>query len=120
MHHRSIPPCVITTCRRHQVLQSETVPQQDPASLAVGMKVRISGIKSRLELNGQCAVCTKLEAKKGRWAVRLQGGEQINLKESSLTVVDHEARIASFPFNPQPPTQRTGICFSITAALRRA
>ena len=66
------------------------------------MKVRISGIKSRHELNGQCAVCTKPEAKKGRWTVMLQGGEQISLKESSLTVVDHKARIASFPFNTQP------------------
>ena len=67
------------------------------------MKVRISGIKSRHDLNGQCAVCIKPEAKKGgRWAVMLQGGEQISLKESSLTVVDHKARIASFPFNPQP------------------
>ena len=84
------------------MLQSETVPQQDPASLAVGMKVRISGIKSRLELNGQCAVCIKPEAKKGRWTVMLQGGEQISLKESSLTVVDHKARIAAFPVTLNP------------------
>ena len=85
------------------------------------MKVRISGIKSRHELNGQCAVCTKPAANKGRWTVMLQGGEQINLKESSLTVVDHKARIASFPFNTQPPTQQLLIHMlppcTITAAL---
>ena len=55
----------------------------------MGSRVRIAGISSRPELNGQFAVCLRHMAKKGRWLVRLEGdaAEELSLKEQALTVV---------------------------------
>ena len=55
----------------------------------VGSRVRIDGISSRPELNGQFAVCLRHVAEKGRWFVRLEEGDtsEISLKEQALTVV---------------------------------
>ena len=59
------------------------------APLATGSRVRIAGISSRPELNGQFAVCLRHLAEKGRWFVRLEEGDtsEISLKEQALTVV---------------------------------
>ena len=57
------------------------------APLATGSRVRIAGISSRPELNGQFAVCLRHMAKKGRWLVRLEGdaAEELSLNEQALT-----------------------------------
>ena len=59
------------------------------AALDAGSRVRIAGISSRPELNGQFAVCLRHLAEKGRWFVRLEEGDtsEISLKEQALTVV---------------------------------
>ena len=60
--------------------------------LGVGVRVRIVGIKTRPELNGEEAVCLGDQAEKGRWLVRLEAerfqGEVIPLKERSLFVIE--------------------------------
>ena len=57
------------------------------APLATGSRVRIAGISSRPELNGQFAVCLRHMPEKGRWLVRLEGdaAEELSIKEPALT-----------------------------------
>ena len=62
-----------------------TKPKRKSATPTSGAAVRVSGIQSRPELNGQRGVCMQYDEKKGRWEVRLDGGEVISVKESSLT-----------------------------------
>ena len=54
--------------------------------------MRIVGIKTRPELNGEEAVCLEYQAEKGRWRVRLEAerfqGEAIALKERCLFVIE--------------------------------
>ena len=60
--------------------------------LGVGVRVRIVGIKTRPELNGEEAVCLEHQAEKGRWLVRLESegfqGAAIALKERCLFVIE--------------------------------
>ena len=61
--------------------------------LGVGVRVRIAGIKTRPELNGEEAVCLGDQAEKVRWLVRLETterfqGEVIALKERCLFVIE--------------------------------
>ena len=61
-----------------------------PAPLEdVGSRVRIDGISSRPELNGQFAVCLRHVAETGRWLVRLEEGDtsEISLKKQAFTVI---------------------------------
>jgi len=62
-------------------------PQGSPDTLTPGAAVRVSGIQSRPELNGQRGVCVQYDEKKGRWDVRLDDGEVVSLKEISLTAI---------------------------------
>ena len=54
--------------------------------------MRIVGIKTRPELNGEEAVCLGDQAEKGRWLVRLESerfqGAAIALKERCLFVIE--------------------------------
>ena len=54
--------------------------------------MRIVGIKTRPELNGEEAVCLEHQAEKGRWLVRLEAehfqGEVIALKERCVFVIE--------------------------------
>ncbi len=60
--------------------------------LGVGVRVRIGGIKTRPELNGEEAMCLEYQAEKGRWLVRLEAerfqGAAIALKERCRFVIE--------------------------------
>lgn len=61
--------------------------QSNPiCELRAGKRVRIAGIQSRSELNGQYAECITHEAMKRRWVVKIEGSdERVSLKELNLS-----------------------------------
>eukprot|EP00658_Telonema_sp_P-2_P004558 TRINITY_DN11694_c0_g3_i1.p1 TRINITY_DN11694_c0_g3~~TRINITY_DN11694_c0_g3_i1.p1 ORF type:complete len:512 (-),score=87.03 TRINITY_DN11694_c0_g3_i1:245-1780(-) len=61
--------------------------------LVKGSTVRIDGIASRQELNGQTATCLWHDQHKGRWNVKLSSGEGISLKDECLRVIAADGSI---------------------------
>ena len=61
--------------------------QSNPiCELRAGKRVRIAGIQSRSELNGQYAECITHEVMKRRWIVKIEGSdERVSLKELNLS-----------------------------------
>ena len=76
--------------RQSQIAQMlhAAAPQQSYDGLHSGNLVRMSGLGSRPELNGQTAVCCEYIPQKERWHVRLSSGEEISLKPRFLALVD--------------------------------
>ena len=59
------------------------------ATSFVGQEVRLVGLQAKPELNGAVGVCERLDAKQGRYAVRLPGHEKpIAIKAANLERVD--------------------------------
>ena len=59
------------------------------ATSFVGQEVRLVGLQAKPELNGAVGVCERLDAKQGRYAVRLPGLEKpIAIKAANLERVD--------------------------------
>ena len=73
---------------------SMPVPAHAPAAVlapAPGMRVRITGVQARQELNGQSGTTGTFDNKKGRCAVLLPSGEWIALKPTNLEVLSKPA-----------------------------
>jgi len=54
------------------------------AELRVGASVRLVGLQAAPELNGKLATCVSWSAQRGRWLVRIEGGEEKNVKAQNL------------------------------------
>lgn len=57
-------------------------------ALESGSRAQIHSMKGALHLNGQLVSCKNFDAEKGRWTVRLQGGEEKSVKAENLKVVE--------------------------------
>ena len=56
---------------------------------AVGRnRVQVVGIKGRPELNGQAGTCGDFNEAKGRYPVKLEGGESVLIKMMNLVAID--------------------------------
>ena len=76
----SVPESFAEIRARTLSLQSNPI-----CELRTGKRVRISGIQSRAELNGQYAECITHEVMKQRWIVKIEGSdERISLKALDL------------------------------------
>ena len=63
------------------------------ATSFVGQEVRLVGLQAKPELNGAVGVCERLDAKQGRYAVRLPGLEKpIAIKAANLECVDGDGK----------------------------
>ena len=70
------------------------MPAQAPAAVlapAPGMRVRITGVQARQELNGQSGTTGTFDNEKGRCAVLLSSGEWIALKPTNIEVLSKPA-----------------------------
>ena len=63
----------------------------------VGMRVQISGLASRADLNGTVGVALSFESAKSRYAVETSSGEQLALKAANLSLAPDEPAAAPTP-----------------------
>ena len=57
---------------------------QRPSTIAGGQSVRITGLQSRLDLNGQAGLAIKFSKQLGRWVIRLADGDCKLVKPTNL------------------------------------
>jgi len=63
-------------------------PTQQPASLAPGARVRIHGLQTAQEMNGQFGRVSNFDEGKSRWKVKLDSGSSKMFRENNLEVVE--------------------------------
>jgi len=87
------------------------------APLSQGAKVRLTGLKGAVHLNGALGVCTEWDDAAARWVVKLENGEQKSLTPENLVVEDvveeQQGRMASDP-------ESGFVCCPNEAAARQA
>lgn len=94
--------------------------------LSVGSTVRLEGLRAAPQLNGQRAVCKRLDAETGRWAVRLASGEEKSVKADNLVVEDasvsnsREAKEAARSAIEEEKARQARIARSREEAAKRA
>ena len=71
-----------------------------------GQAVKLVGLQSRLELNGECGVALCYQPSAGRWVVRLKDGQGKQLKPSNLEV----ARSERTRLRRRMPSRATDAC----------
>ena len=85
----------------------------DPSSVAddawkIVKSVRIVGLQSKPEYNGQEGVIRSFDAKKERYGTRLaEGGQMLALRRANLALIDPASR-ASTSGSATPPTGSAG------------
>lgn len=80
----------------------------DASIIAKGSTVKILGLSSRAELNGQIATAERFNRSKGRYAVRLADGSSILLKPHNLDVQDPAAAAALAETTPDVSAEAAG------------
>mmetsp|Transcript_4039 Transcript_4039/g.10214 ORF Transcript_4039/g.10214 Transcript_4039/m.10214 type:complete len:446 (-) Transcript_4039:161-1498(-) len=63
-------------------------PDDSKGGIAAGQAVRLAGLQSRVELNGQEGMACTFDANLGRWAVRLRSGDAKNVRPANLEPLD--------------------------------
>lgn len=64
--------------------------QQQHGDLKSGQSVKLTGLKSKAELNGQLALTLRFDTASNRWCVRLFDGSGIKVKRENLKPADNE------------------------------
>ena len=93
----SLQPRCLVRCVDNMRTTSNADPDASPShhgdgdnrrELAPGVRVRIGGLVTRPELNGEVAVCVEYLVERRRWQVQtLDGEEQLQLKPAALCAI---------------------------------